>query len=353
MDVHPDVSDRRRALDAEAVRGVRPQAGPGQQLGPGGPVRGALDRDLGGGVEQQVGRVDLGQPDDPGAREADHQPVVASVTAAGGLPALGLVPGEAGGDDVVGRGVELVGTGGDQGAVLQRRQIQAETVVKRQVGSDLAVHAQAGDAAVGEDVQPDVRVAALVGHLEEVLGVALDLASGNDLRPGGGLQLGDRGIALDRDGLDGGVGRVVAPEPGGVDHDAADHAGQAEPDQSPVVAGFAPPPGLPAVVDLALGTEGVRLEAGTAGADQALLLGEGLVVGRDDRPAERPQGEVGQCGELTHGRPFWMGGPGACVGHRRVPVGPAPAGPLAGLTTGSTTRPRSQVVRTTPVSVLP
>src|SRR5690606_16316947 len=114
------------------------------------------------------------------------------------------------------------------------------------------------------------------------------------------LQLVRGRIAGDLGGLDGGVRRIVAPEPGGVDDHPADHAGQAEADDRPVVAGPAPAAGLPAVVDLALAAERAGLEGGPAGPDEALLLAERLVAGGDDGSAVAAEREVGQAGVVVH-----------------------------------------------------
>ncbi|MGX1510300.1 hypothetical protein RKD44_001588 [Streptomyces collinus] len=153
-----------------------------------------------------------------------------------------------------------------------------------------------GEALLGGDGEAVGRVAADRGARDE--GRPLHVVR-EQLLGGGGAR--DRG-ALDGDGL-----RVVAAEVGGVDDDAADHAGGAEADQRPVVVllggpgllgrDTAAPAGLPAVHDLALVPEVLGVELGGPGHQQVLALGEELVVGGDDTRAELPVGKVGVLGE--------------------------------------------------------
>src|SRR5262249_61992784 len=84
----------------------------------------------------------------------------------------------------------------------------------------------------------------------------------------------------------------------------------------------------PPVHDVALVPERVRAEGRRAGAEQVLLLAEELIAGRDHPGAQPPRGQV-------HMR----------VRHGLVSNLPAGAGPASW--------PRSQVRRTTPVSVRP
>lgn len=111
--------------------------------------------------------------------------------------------------------------------------------------------------------------------------------------------------------LEGDLGGLVAAEVGGVDVDAADHAGQGQADERPVVvlggrvrllgADTAATAGLPAVHDLALVAEGVRVELAGLGLEEVLAVGEELVVGRDDAAAQTPVGEVDQAREVELG----------------------------------------------------
>ena len=336
--------------EPEAVPGVGQEAGPRQEGAPPAVLAGVESRQggLGGGVELQVRGVDLGEPDHAGRGEPDHRPVVAAVAAARRLPALGLVAGEPGEQHVVGRGVEPVRALDDAGAVLQGRQVDGQAGHVAGVGDDVAVHAEPRDAAVREHVQPDVGGQAFQPHGEGVGAVALQRALRDDLRPVDAGQVGR--VAVHRAGLDGRVRRVVALEPGGVDDDAADHAGHAEADQRPVVAGAAAAGGLPPVVDLPFPPERRRGELGLPRVEEVLLLGERLVAGRDDRSAERADGQVREGREVREGRGVRHRGSwveqgswverGSGVSSR--PAGAAPTG-----------APRSQVARTTPVSVRP
>src|SRR5262249_17788133 len=86
--------------------------------------------------------------------------------------------------------------------------------------------------------------------------------------------------------------------------------------------------GLPPVHELPLVPERARAVRGRFGAEQVLLLAEELVAGRDHPGAQRPRGQI-------HMR----------ARHVRVSNLPAGAAPAS--------RPRSQVRRTTPVSVRP
>ncbi len=284
-----------------------------------------------GRVALEVGGVDLDGPD-PGLRgEAVADPVVALVTAAAGLPAVVHLAGAAGLDGVGGRGVEAVGCVLDLAAVLQGREVErTEGGEPCGVRGDLSVHAQPGDPAVRVLVDPQMGEALLGVDDEPVGRVAADRRTGDERRPlhvGGEEVLGGRG-AGQGDGLDGDGLRVVAAEVCGVQDDAPDDAGRAEPDEGPVVVvgggvgfGGADAPaaaGLPAVHDLALVAEVLRVEDGGLGLEEVLPLGEELVVGRDDARAEAAVGEVDEVGEGEVG--------GAVVGVRvaaRVRVGVA------------------------------
>lgn len=173
------------------------------------------------------------------------------------------------------------------------------------IRGDLAVHTQPGDAAVRVLVDAQVREALLDVDGEPVGRVAADRRTGyqgHPLHVVGEQLIGRRG-ARHRGGLDGDGLRVVAPEVGGVDDDAAHHAGGAQAHQGPVVVvvggvrhGGRDTPaaaGLPAVHDLALVAEVLGVELGGVGLEEVLALGEELVVGGDDARAQAPVGEVG------------------------------------------------------------
>src|SRR5262249_59771748 len=86
--------------------------------------------------------------------------------------------------------------------------------------------------------------------------------------------------ALDRD-----LGRIVTAEERGIDHDAVHDAGAAEPNDRPVVPGFAAAPSFPAVVDLALVAKVPLSEGGRIWLNEVLLFGEQLVIGVHDAAA--------------------------------------------------------------------
>ena len=179
-----------------------------------------------------------------------------------------------------GRGVEGVRGVEQPAAVLEREQVDGRGQEPR-VDHDLAVHPEPGHAAVGVDREPDVGPAP----------VARRPRSGSRESPSHGdrstsvvhVQLLEHrvlGVALDGQPLHRDVRRVVALERRRVDHHAAHDAGHAEAHDRGVIAGLAPPPRLPPVVDLAAVPEwDVRVEPGRAGQDQVLPLGERLVVG--------------------------------------------------------------------------
>ena len=136
-----------------------------------------LDETAARRVALEVRGVDLDALHRARRRQADERPVVARAAAALGLPAVAHVHRAVGLDQVVPRAEEHVAARQHVGAVLQRREIHqpAERAQLRPVRHHLAVHAQSRHAAVGEDVEPHVREAPLVGHREVVLRVALQL----------------------------------------------------------------------------------------------------------------------------------------------------------------------------------
>jgi hypothetical protein len=134
--------------------------------------------------------------------------------------------------------------------------------------------------------------APLGADVEVVAGIAGHLAAPNQRRPLGRGQFGRGRVALSPARLDRHLGRIVAGEVRGVDHDAVHDAGAAEPDDRVVAAGLAAPAGLPAVHDLTLVPEGVRQEHRVLWFDQVLAVGEHFVVGVDHPAPERPGGQV-------------------------------------------------------------
>ena len=180
-----------------------------------------------------------------------------------------------------------------------------------------AVHAQPGDSSVRVYPQPDVGHPAVRGDLELVDRVPGHRHPRHQRKPFGRGQLGRVRVTLDPAAFHRDLGRVVAGEERRVHHDAGNDSGQAEPDDGPVVPGRAPPPGLPAVVDLALVTEPAGREARRPGLDQVLLLREQLVAGADHAAAGPPGREVGQPAEVVPHGPF------SSAGHGRLPSAPA------------------------------
>jgi hypothetical protein len=199
----------------------------------------------------------------------------------------------------------MIRLAGDQPTVLERGEVD-RAGQERGVGDDLAVHPESGHTAVGVNRQLDVGAAPRVCHGEPVHRVAAGGCPGDErapLKPG---QFGLIRVAVGAHGLHGDLGRVIAAEVGGVDHDPMDDASAAQPNDRVVVPRVATAPGLPAVVDLAFVPEGLRRELRQPGLDQVLLLGEELVVGVGHAPAERSRSEIGQARELpsltlTHG----------------------------------------------------
>ncbi len=337
------------------------------------------DRDRGpaGRVALEAGGVDLDGTDLrlPGQTVAD--PVVALVAPAAGLPAVVHLPRAARRDGVGGRGVEAVGGVLDLAAVLQGHQVErTEGGQPHRVGGHDAVDAQAGYAAVGVLVDPQMGEAPLLVDREAVGRMAADCRTGDERCPlhiGCEEVLGGRG-AGQRGRLDGDRLRVVAAEVRGVDDQPAHHAGYTEAYERPVVvlvggvrlggARTAPAAGLPPVHDLALVPEALGVEFRGLRLEQVLALGEELVVGGDDATAEAPVGEVHEMSEGEVG--------GAVVGVRVAsPVRVRVAGevrcrrhghwflsrsrPVGSASTPSAAIrvPRSQVDLTTPCRVFP
>ena len=263
---------------------------------------------IAGGVEDEVGGVDFDPAHPPLTGELHGDGIVALGATTRVLPALAHVAGAAEGDDVVRAGVEHVRAVGDPTAVLHRGEVDGASQ-EAGVRHRLTVDAQAGDAAVGDHVETDVGEALLGGgtggeDLEVVLVVALRVTRGHQGGPGALRQGGDllgRQVLVAGQAVDGDLGGVVALEPGGVHDNALDLSGDAETHDGGVVPAdlvVAATAGLPAVVDLALVAELVRVEAGLVGGDEVLALGEGLVGGPDHGAGEGTAGEVRPDGEL-------------------------------------------------------
>jgi hypothetical protein len=114
------------------------------------------------------------------------------------------------------------------------------------------VYPETGHAAVRVDRQPDVRVPVGVADVEGILTVPLHFRLLHQGDPGRrGQFIGGR-ETLEARRLHRDERRVIALEPGRIDHHAVDDAGHAEPDDGVVEAGSTAAPGFPAVVDLPL-----------------------------------------------------------------------------------------------------
>src|SRR3569833_1864747 len=131
--VEPDASHPRGVGQHEPVPGVGLQPGAWQQRHL--PLAGqANDRGGAGRVPDEPDGVELSERDDALAGQRDLDPVVALTPAAAGLPALAHGAGEAGADQLGRPTVELVAHAGDEGAVLQCRQVDRPGVEQPRVG---------------------------------------------------------------------------------------------------------------------------------------------------------------------------------------------------------------------------
>ncbi len=119
--------------------------------------------------------------------------------------------------------------------------------------------AQAGDAAVGEDIDAQVGRGGGVRQREAVRGVGLEAGAGQDLGPPGGV-VGGVGAAGGVEDVQGGPARGVALEIGRVDLDGPYQGLLGEAVAHPVVALVAAAARLPSVVHLAgaAGADGVQ-----------------------------------------------------------------------------------------------
>src|SRR5215831_7974575 len=88
------------------------------------------------------------------------------------------------------------------------------------------------------------------------------------------------------------TGKVLCASPRSGDRGTSS-AQSAAGSPSSVVAGFPPPPGLPAVHDLTAVPVPARLEGRGGRRQQVLLLAERLVAGGDDAAAQPARGEIG------------------------------------------------------------
>ena len=233
---------------------------------------------------------DFDPPHAPLGRELHHHPVVAGAAAAARLPAVAHVVRAAGHDQVVLRTEEHVAAREHVAAVLRRGEIDfvAETAGEAPVGNDVAVHAQASDAAVRKDIDAEMRHRERLLHFEFVLQVALQVRLRQQFRP---VLAVDRAIDRARVG-------IVAAEEARVDDHAAHDASYAESQDREVVSGHALAAALPPVHPLPAVRVLVFLPDGRMRLDEIFFLGEEVVVRVEHRAAEALGGEIELVAEI-------------------------------------------------------
>ena len=156
--------------------------------------------------------------------------------------------------------------------------------------NDLAMHAQACDAAIGKNVKSKVRQCVWILDGEEILGIAFQFRLRQDFDPVGeriGLGLGRREARLDR-----AVRRKIAAEIAGVHDDAAYNARETEANDGVIVAGDALAAAFPSVHPFpALGVL-VFLPHRLPGFEKILFGREEIVGGGQHRAAQPLCGEI-------------------------------------------------------------
>src|SRR6266852_5991720 len=156
--------------------------------------------------------------------------------------------------------------------------------------NDLAMNAQASHAAVGINVKSKMRKGVRILDRKEIFGVALQFRLRKHFDPVGErvmLRLGRRVACFDR-----AVRRKIAAEIAGVDHHAAQNAGESEANDGVIVAGDALAAALPSVHPFpALGVV-MFLPHRLLGAKEILLGREEIVGGVQHRSAEAFGGPV-------------------------------------------------------------
>ena len=279
----------------------------------------ALDGAPAGRVALEVRGVDLQALDRAGRGEPDDRPVVAGAAAAPGLPAVGHAARRAGLDQVVARAEEHVAARsttapcssaarsigppsarsrdhrGTTSPWTRRRatppsgKMSSRTWVKRRSASRAAI----ANALLGVAV----RAACAAGSRVHAAASSARRSSGSSIS-----------AAYSAHALG-----VVAAEERGVDDDAADHAGHAEPDDAPVVdrrpgRRGRPPSGgrrrrvSQPSIHLPRSVYSCSCHTAARVAQQVLLLGEELVVAGDRGAAEASQARSGSSSEVGHSR---------------------------------------------------
>ena len=338
---HPEPGDAAVRVHVEAHAGRRDRGGRFQQmlavgcdptaghdLDPAMLVvgRGGVDRDGAGGVPLEVRGVDQQRSRCARQAQPDHQPVVAVAPPASRLPAVVHPRGRPRLEHVLGRREEVVADRLDAAAELEAGQVgQGVVGIDLAQGREGDAHdSQPGHATVGNDPQPEVGAATGRVELDVVLVVGLNRVIVDQWLPlgAGPEEVTDRqrgAGAVETEGL-----RRVAAEVSGVDHDPADEAGDAEPDDAPVVAGPVLPAGLPPVHPLSpVGVEPFT-ELGRGRRDETGRRGEELVAGKRTSPptaadARSINGVVTAPTSRAAGR--WVGRRPRRLGRRPRPAG--------------------------------
>ena len=251
---------------------------------------GGFDRAALGVVALEVSGVDLDAADLPLGAETDNRPVVAGTAAAARLPPVAHVRRAIRHQHVARLAEEAIAAVDDVGAVRDGGEIdlRAAREERAPVGNRLAEHPQPRNAAIGINIETQMRVAPAIVDREGVLRVAAQLGTiehgAPDRRIRGQLRFvrpAGRDARVDR-----AVRWIVSPKERRVHDDRPDDPGEAEPDERPVVPRRAPPARFPAVhpfaaIRVLVGDEDRRL-----GLQQVLLRCEEIIVRGDDNAAE-------------------------------------------------------------------
>ncbi len=144
------------------------------------------------------------------------------------------------------------------------------------------------------DVEPDMGADCGVGERHHDAGVTLEHGARNRLAPLGGTRSAIGGIARQGGDVERTRLGVVAGEVRRVHQHPAHDPGHTKTDDGPVVSRLAAAAGLPAIHPLAPIGEALGVPERLPIRNQVLLLGEEVVVGRDDPSAEAGRGQVHQ-----------------------------------------------------------